>query len=326
MKKIILAKPRGFCAGVKRALEIVEYSLAFYEHPIYVRHEIVHNKFVVETLREKGVVFVDDIAEVPDHKTVIFSAHGVAPEVWEQAKSKNLKIIDATCPLVTKVHKEAVSCAEKNFSILLIGHKRHVETIGTYGEAPHKITIIENEHDAAQVSVSDPAKVCYLTQTTLSVEDTRKIVQILKQKFPLIKAPSQSDICYATTNRQMAVQKMAEKSDVILVLGSQNSSNSNRLKEIAEIHNTPAYLIDNVNYLQADWLLEKNTIGITAGASAPENLVQEVSHQLQTMGYAEIEELPSEQETMHFRLPKELADLVRERSDKENFQVFHFDQ
>jgi 4-hydroxy-3-methylbut-2-enyl diphosphate reductase len=308
MKQIIVAAPRGFCAGVDRAISIVEKALEVYGTPLYVHHEIVHNRHVVEDLRAKGVIFVDTIAEIPENQTVIFSAHGVSPAVVAEAKQKNLRILDATCPLVTKVHIEARRYAREGYRIILIGHKDHIEARGTYGEAPEQITIVETAEDIEKLQIEPGTRVAYLTQTTLSVRDTRGLIDLLKVKFPQIEGPSSSDICYATTNRQEAVSAMAPETDVVFVIGSRNSSNSNRLKELAESEGSRAYLIDSA----ADILPEhlegvKKGIGITAGASAPEILVQQVTQRLQKeFGFATVRELRIKEEDVTFKLPKEL--------------------
>lgn len=305
MKKIYLASPRGFCAGVDRALDVVEYSLQIYGSPLYVRHEIVHNRFIVDELRKKGVVFVDDVHQVPENEVIIFSAHGVSPLVRKQAEERKLQIIDATCPLVTKVHREIVRFAEMGYTILLIGHKKHVETEGTMGEAPEKTIIIENEEDAARVEVKDPSRVAFLTQTTLSIDDAKSIISILEERFPSIQGPKKSDICYATTNRQEAVKYLAKISDLILVIGSPNSSNSNRLREIASAQDVDAYLIDSAAELNPKWLEKVESLGITAGASAPEILVQELLHLLQKeYGFHSIEEKKIIEEKVTFQLPE----------------------
>ncbi len=307
MKEIIVAAPRGFCAGVDRAISIVEKALEVYGAPLYVHHEIVHNKHVVEGLREKGVVFVDSIEEIPPSQTVIFSAHGVSPAVVATAKEKNLKILDATCPLVTKVHIEARRYAREGYKIVLIGHKDHIEARGTYGEAPDQITIVETLADIETLRYSADDKLAYLTQTTLSVRDTRGIIGRLRERFPQIEGPSSSDICYATTNRQEAVSAIAPQVDVMFVIGSRNSSNSNRLKELAESEGSRAYLIDSAADITSEHFGGVQAVGLTAGASAPEVLVQQVTERLRNeFGFANVRELRLKDEDVIFKLPKEL--------------------
>ena len=308
MSVIHLAYPRGFCAGVDRAISIVEKALETFPAPLYVHHEIVHNTHVVESLKLRGVIFVEELSHVPHHSTVIFSAHGVSPDVIEVAKSRNLKILDATCPLVTKVHIEARRYDREGYQIVLIGHRNHVEAIGTQGEAPEKITIVETEADIDRLHFSSDEKIAYLTQTTLSVRDTRSLIQKLKLKFPNIEGPASSDICYATTNRQLAVEKITREVDLMLVIGSKNSSNSNRLRELAKDDGTTAYLIDSATDLQDAWFSEKKPrVGLTAGASAPEILVQNVIKRLKDhYGYSEIKEIRVTEEDVVFKLPKAL--------------------
>ncbi|MBN8222462.1 MAG: 4-hydroxy-3-methylbut-2-enyl diphosphate reductase, partial [Spirochaetes bacterium] len=306
MKEIVVAAPRGFCAGVDRAISIVERAIEVYGTPLYVHHEIVHNRHVVDSLRAKGVIFVDTLEEIPANQTVIFSAHGVSPAVVDSAKQKNLKILDATCPLVTKVHIEARRYAREGYRIILIGHKDHIEAKGTYGEAPDQITIVETLADIEELDFSPADKLAYLTQTTLSVRDTRGLIERLKERFPQIEGPSSSDICYATTNRQEAVSAIAPKADIVYVIGSRNSSNSNRLKELAESEGARAYLIDSAADLSADQLGgDIRRIGITAGASAPEILVQQVTERLKTeFGFTAISELRLKEEDVTFKLPR----------------------
>lgn len=309
MKEIVIAAPRGFCAGVDRAISIVEKALEVYGNPLYVHHEIVHNRHVVEGLKKKGVVFVDSLEEIPENQTVIFSAHGVAPAVVEAAKKKNLKILDATCPLVTKVHIEARRYARENFSIILIGHKDHIEARGTFGEAPEQMTIVETLADIEALSFPPDAKLAYLTQTTLSVRDTKGLIERLRERFPHIEGPNSSDICYATTNRQEAVSAIAPEADVVFVIGSRNSSNSNRLKELAESEGARAYLIDSAADLtQAHFQGKVERIGLTAGASAPEVLVREVTERLKKdFGFSQVRELRLKEEDVTFKLPRELS-------------------
>jgi len=306
-RKVVLASPRGFCAGVVRAIDIVNLALEVYGQPIYVRREIVHNKYVVNELHQKGIIFVNDIDEVPVGSRVIFSAHGVSPEISAAARARRLKVIDATCPLVTKVHREAIKFARLGFTIILIGHSEHDEVIGTLGEAPGAIMVLDPEEDIDKLQVPDPAKVVYLTQTTLSLNDTRHIVDRLRQRFPLIKAPGSEDICYATQNRQSAVLELAQKSGLILVVGSANSSNSRRLVEVAQSAGVPAYLIDDIEDIQLSWLKGVQCIGLTAGASAPEGLVERVVHYLNGLGYPDVETTGGMVENVEFSLPPELA-------------------
>ncbi len=307
-KKVVLASPRGFCAGVVRAIDIVNLALEVYGQPVYVRKEIVHNKFVVNELREKGIIFVNELNEVPCGSRVIFSAHGVSPKIREEAKNRNLNIIDATCPLVTKVHREAVKYARLGYSIVLIGHSDHDEVIGTLGEAPEAITVLDHEKDIDKLQLADPSKIVYLTQTTLSLNDTSDIVDKLRQRFPEIQSPSSADICYATQNRQMAVLEVARRADLILVVGSANSSNSCRLVEVAKGVGTPAYLIDNIENVRLSWISGADVVGLTAGASAPEGLVERVVHYLSDLGYPEVETAGDIVEHVEFSLPPELAE------------------
>lgn len=314
-KKVVLASPRGFCAGVVRAIDIVNLALEAYGQPIYVRKEIVHNKFVVNELHQQGIIFVNELDEVPSGGRVIFSAHGVSPEIAASAKARNLRVIDATCPLVTKVHREAIKYARMGYTIVLIGHSEHDEVIGTLGEAPDSITVLDPEEDIEVLNVPNPSKVVYLTQTTLSLNDTRHIVDKLRQKFPLIKAPGSEDICYATQNRQSAVLDLAQKqgAELILVVGSANSSNSRRLVEVAASAGVPAYLIDDIQDIQLQWLKGVNIIGLTAGASAPEGLVERVVYYLNGLGYPEVEIEGEIVEDVEFSLPTELAKAARNR-------------
>ena len=306
--KILLANPRGFCAGVDRAIEIVERALTKHGKPVYVRNEVVHNKFVVNDLRSKGAIFVKDIDEVPNNQVVIFSAHGVSQLVRKQAKELDSTIYDATCPLVTKVHKEVARKQKQNAQVILIGHKGHPEVEGTLGQSHEgvKVALVEDASDIEKLEVSAETNISYTTQTTLSVDDTRHIVNKLKQKFPNIQAPKKDDICYATQNRQDAVKTLIQSSEVLLVLGSSNSSNSNRLREIAEKLNIPAYLIDGADEIKPNWLSDVKTIGVTAGASAPEILVQEVVDYLYDHGATEVEEISGTEENVHFPVPEEL--------------------
>jgi len=310
LKRIVLAAPRGFCAGVVRAIEIVEMTLQLLPPPIYVRKEIVHNRFVVDYFRKRGVIFVNELDEVPDSATVIFSAHGVSPAVREMAKRKNLRVIDATCPLVTKVHLEAIRFAQEGYSIILIGHAGHEEVEGTMGEAPHCTYLVQSVEDVERLEVPNPDKVAYLTQTTLSVDDTAEIVAALKRKFPNIVGPRTDDICYATQNRQNAVKALAKQVDLILVIGSQNSSNSQRLREVAIAHGCPAYLIDSADDINPQWLWEAESVGVTSGASAPEILVQQVIRRLQELGATEMTEFRLTDENVQFAPPPELRELL----------------
>lgn len=307
VEEVILAKPRGFCAGVDRAIEIVEQALELYDKPVFVRKEIVHNRHVVEALQEQGAVFVDELAEVPNGSTVIFSAHGVAPTVWEDAREKDLRIIDATCPLVTKVHLEVQRYANKDYTIILIGHEDHDEVIGTRGEAPDRIQVISEVEDLDKLDVPDPNKIVCLTQTTLSMDDTAAVIDALRIKFPAMVTPSKDDICYATQNRQQAVKAMAEVVDLVFVLGASNSSNSNRLREVAETAGVPAHLINQVSDITPDMLDGAQRVGITAGASTPEFLVQEVIDYCQQAGAETIQELTVVEENVKFLLPSELT-------------------
>lgn len=309
-KSIQLANPRGFCAGVDRAIEIVNRALDVFGPPIYVRHEVVHNRFVVETLRERGAVFVDELHEVPDNFIVIFSAHGVSKAVEQEAERRNLKVFDATCPLVTKVHLEVLRYARAGQDCVLIGHAGHPEVEGTMGryDTSHggHIYLVESETDVASLQVSNPENLAYVTQTTLSMDDTARVIDALRQRFPKITGPRKDDICYATQNRQDAVKTLAETSDLVLVVGSPNSSNSNRLRELAERMGTRAFLIDGVDDLQKEWLDTAERIGITAGASAPEILVGDVIKQLINWGAKPPVELPGRPENITFSMPKEL--------------------
>ncbi|NPB03137.1 MAG: 4-hydroxy-3-methylbut-2-enyl diphosphate reductase [Thermotogae bacterium] len=305
--KVLLAKPRGFCAGVDRAVSIVERVLEVFGPPVYVRHAIVHNRYVVENLRSKGVIFVEDVKDIPPNSIVIFSAHGVSPAVIEEARHRNLKMIDATCPLVHKVHREVQKFAQKGYTIILVGHRGHVEVEGTMGEAPDRVILVETTEDALKVEVPDPEKVALTTQTTLSVDDTREIVEILRRRFPKIVLPKANDICYATQNRQDAVKKLARLSDVVLVIGSRESSNSNRLREVAEKQGVRAYLVEDETYIEDNMLDEAKVIGITSGASTPEVLVERVVARLREMGAESVEELEGVRESIRFALPRELT-------------------
>lgn len=308
--QIKLANPRGFCAGVDRAIEIVSRALDLFEPPIYVRHEVVHNKFVVENLKARGAIFVEELDRVPDDNIVIFSAHGVSRAVREEAENRGLKIFDATCPLVTKVHMEVLRYSRKGQECILIGHHGHPEVEGTMGQYDTSqggaIYLVENEHDVQNLQVNNTESLAYVTQTTLSMDDTGKVIEALRSKFPAINGPKKNDICYATQNRQDAVKKLAKECDLVLVVGSPNSSNSNRLKELAERKGTKAFLIDGAQDLQQKWFKQINNIGITAGASAPEVLVQGVIEQLKVWGANSIENLDGQLENITFSMPKEL--------------------
>jgi 4-hydroxy-3-methylbut-2-en-1-yl diphosphate reductase len=302
--EIILAKPRGFCAGVDRAIAIVERALAVHGAPIYVRHEIVHNKYVVEDLRAKGAVFVEELAEVPAGATVIFSAHGVSLDVWREADERGLKVFDATCPLVTKVHVEVSKMRAQGREVVMIGHEGHPEAEGTMGQSEAGMYLVETEDDVARLEVAHPEQLAYVTQTTLSMDDAARIVAALKARFPAIVGPKKDDICYATQNRQDAVKVMAPKCDVVIVVGSPNSSNSNRLREVARNLGRESYLVDSAAELRPEWVAGKRSIGVTAGASAPEVLVHEVILRLQSLGVQRVRELEGISESVTFPLPK----------------------
>lgn len=309
-KKLLLLKPRGFCAGVVRAIDIVRIALEAFGPPIYVRKEIVHNRFVVEELQEKGAIFVDSVEEVPNGERVIYSAHGVSPEVREASTHRDLRVIDATCPLVTKVHVEAVKFAKEGNSLILIGHRDHDEVIGTLGEAPQVTQVVGSPEEVKSLTVPDPDRVAYLTQTTLSLDETKDIIAALKAKFPNIKGPAAQDICYATENRQVAVKDIASESDLLLVVGSENSSNSNRLVEVARNLGTNAHLIDSFRNIKPAWLDGVKTIALTAGASAPECLVEEVVKFLGSKGYDNVQELEVMPENVRFGLPPEIVEAI----------------
>lgn len=312
--QIKLANPRGFCAGVDRAIDIVNRALDVFGPPIYVRHEVVHNRFVVETLRERGAVFVEELDEVPDDVIVIFSAHGVSQAVQSDAERRGLKVFDATCPLVTKVHLEVLRYAKRGHECVLIGHAGHPEVEGTMGryDTAHggRIYLVEDEQDVANLEVNDPSSLAFVTQTTLSMDDTAKVIDALRERFPEISGPRKDDICYATQNRQDAVRELAADSDLVLVVGSPNSSNSNRLRELSERMGTPAYLIDNADQIESTWLENVGRIGVTAGASAPEVLVKGVIGKLQSLGASMPEELKGREESITFSMPKELREQV----------------
>jgi len=308
--QIKLANPRGFCAGVDRAIEIVNRALEVFGPPIYVRHEVVHNKFVVEDLRNRGAIFVDELHEIPDDVVVIFSAHGVSRAVQEEAKARNLKVFDATCPLVTKVHMEVLRYSRDGRECVLIGHAGHPEVEGTMGQYDTStggtIYLVENEEDVARLQVKDPSRLAFVTQTTLSMDDTAKVIDALREHFPLIEGPRKDDICYATQNRQDAVKQLASECDLVLVVGSPNSSNSNRLRELSDRMGTPAYLIDGAEEIRPEWLEGVTNIGVTAGASAPDVLVQQVIRHLRDSGADSVQELDGREENIVFSMPKEL--------------------
>ncbi|MGH7356144.1 MAG: 4-hydroxy-3-methylbut-2-enyl diphosphate reductase [Candidatus Rokuibacteriota bacterium] len=310
--EILLAGPRGFCAGVERAIDVVEVAIEVCEPPVYVRKEIVHNQHVVETLRQKGAIFVDELDEVPDGATVVFSAHGISPAVREDARHRGLRVIDATCPLVTKVHLEAIRYARERYSIVLIGHQDHDEVIGTLGEAPDRIHVIASAADVDKLEVPDPDKVAYLTQTTLSVDDTRDVIEALRRKFPKIVGPSRNDICYATQNRQAAVKRLAGDVDVLLVIGSSNSSNAIRLVEVSRSAGTRAHLINDARDIRPEWLAGARRVGVTAGASTPEVLVSETVAALRSEGVP-VREVHVVEEDVRFALPQELEQMAHER-------------
>ncbi|CBG70444.1 MULTISPECIES: 4-hydroxy-3-methylbut-2-enyl diphosphate reductase [Streptomyces] len=314
-RRVLLAAPRGYCAGVDRAVIAVEKALEQYGAPIYVRHEIVHNKYVVQTLERKGAIFVEQTEEVPEGNIVMFSAHGVAPTVHDEAARGKLATIDATCPLVTKVHKEAIRYANDDFDILLIGHEGHEEVIGTSGEAPDHIQLVDGPEDVAKVEVRDPSKIVWLSQTTLSVDETMETVGALKEKFPLLVSPPSDDICYATQNRQLAVKQMGAQAQLVIVVGSRNSSNSVRLVEVAKLAGSrEAYLVDFASEIDEAWLEGVETVGVTSGASVPEILVEEVLEWLSERGYGDVELVKAAEESITFSLPKELRRDLREEA------------
>jgi len=310
--EIVLASPRGFCAGVNMAVESLELALKHFGPPIYVYHEIVHNQYVVNSFSDRGAVFVNSLDEVPEDSTVLFSAHGVSPAIRNQARSRRLLAIDATCPLVTKVHLEAIKFAKEHFTIVLIGHEGHDEVIGTMGEAPEAIILVEDCNDVDQLSFDESTKLAYLTQTTLSVDDANRIIARLKERFPWILGPHKEDICYATQNRQEAVKLLCQASDLVLVLGSQNSSNSQRLCELAKEFGKPAYLIDGPDDLDPTWFFQDQKVFITAGASAPESVVQSTIQWLQSHYSATVREDIVRKEEVHFPLPKALREIARQ--------------
>lgn len=305
-KEVVLAQPRGFCAGVDRAIEIVERALAQFGAPIYVRHEIVHNTHVVENLRSKGAIFIDELEDVPTGSIVVFSAHGVSKAVEEEAERRGLQVYDATCPLVTKVHVEVAKMRREGREIIMIGHEGHPEVEGTMGQTEEGMYLVESVEDVARLQVKNPEQLAYVSQTTLSVDDTAEVIAALKQRFPLIAEPKKADICYATTNRQQAVKFMAPQVEVVLVVGSPNSSNSNRLREVAEKQGAQAYMVDNASQINPAWIEGKRRIGVTAGASAPEVLVQDVIAKLREYGVNQVRKLEGVEEHVTFPLPKGL--------------------
>jgi 4-hydroxy-3-methylbut-2-enyl diphosphate reductase len=314
VKRLLLAKPRGFCAGVDRAIDVVDMALELHGAPVYVRKEIVHNKYVIQSLAAKGAVFVEELNEVPKGALVIFSAHGVSPEVRNHAAARSLRVIDATCPLVTKVHLEAIRFAKEGYSIILVGHAGHDEVIGTMGEVPGRIRLVGNVDEAEKFQVADPDRVAVVTQTTLGVDDANVIIEVLRRRFPKLATPSSGDICYATQNRQTAVKFFAKEAELVLVLGSDNSSNSKRLREVAETGGSRAYLIDDASKIDPAWLTDVQCVAITAGASAPEHLVQEVVTFFKNMGVEEIQEIEAIEERITFTPPQELLHEIATRT------------
>ncbi len=313
-KRVLLAAPRGYCAGVDRAVQTVEQALELYGAPVYVRKEIVHNKHVVEELSKRGAIFVEEETEVPEGEMVVFSAHGVAPAVHDNAAQRGLRTIDATCPLVTKVHVEARRFAADGYTIVLIGHEGHEEVEGTTGEAPANIVLVQTVDEVASLSVADPERVAFITQTTLSVDETAEIIAALRAKFPAIVSSKSDDICYATTNRQIAVKQLARECELVLVIGSTNSSNSNRLVEVAREHGAASHLIDNHTQVQEEWLAGIETVGITSGASAPEELVERLVELFSERGASEVSELRTVHEDVRFMLPKEIREELAARA------------
>jgi 4-hydroxy-3-methylbut-2-en-1-yl diphosphate reductase len=308
--RVVLAQPRGFCAGVERAIEIVERALKLYGPPVYVRHEIVHNKHVVEDLKAKGAIFVEEVTEVPEGAITVFSAHGVSEAVEDESGARSLSVIDATCPLVAKVHNQGKRYARKDYEVILIGHEGHPEVEGTMGRIRGTVHLVSSAKDALALEVNDPNMLAYVTQTTLSVDDTREVIEALKSRFPKIVGPDVKDICYATQNRQAAVRELAKSVDVLLVVGAQNSSNSNRLREIGEEMGVPSYLIDDVHGLNRKWLDGRKAVGVTAGASAPEELVQELIEGLREIADIQLETLDGIEENVYFNLPHPLREMT----------------
>jgi 4-hydroxy-3-methylbut-2-enyl diphosphate reductase len=309
-KKLLLLKPRGFCAGVVRAIDIVKIALETFGPPIYVRKEIVHNRYVVEDLQAKGAIFVDEVFEVPEGERIIYSAHGVAPSVREESYLRKLRVVDATCPLVTKVHVEAVKFAKQGHSLILIGHRDHDEVIGTMGEAPEVTQVVGSAEEVERLEVPDPERVAYLTQTTLSLDETRDIIEALKKKYPKARGPAAQDICYATENRQTAVKHIVNDVDLLLVVGSDNSSNSRRLVEVARVHRTAAHLIENCRAIRPEWLEGVETVALTAGASAPEILVEQTVDFLKEKGFTDMNEVEVMPENVRFGLPPEIVEAI----------------
>src|SRR3954449_228546 len=315
VEKLLLAAPRGYCAGVDRAVQTVERALELHGAPVYVRKEIVHNKHVVETLRERGAIFVDELDDaIPEGAITVFSAHGVSPAVHADAERRSLQTIDATCPLVTKVHREALKFASEGYTIVLIGHAGHEEVEGTMGEAPDHIVLVETEEDVDALEVEDPTRMAYISQTTLSVDETKAIIARLRERFPAITGPRTDDICYATTNRQAAVRELAPRCELVLVIGSRNSSNSNRLVEVAREHGAESFLIDNEDEVRDEWLAGVETVGITSGASAPEELVQRLVEFFRERGATDVAELEVTEEDVRFMLPKDIRELLSARA------------
>jgi 4-hydroxy-3-methylbut-2-enyl diphosphate reductase len=315
-EKILLAAPRGYCAGVDRAVQTVERALELYGAPVYVRKEIVHNKHVVESLRERGAIFVESETEVPEGANAVFSAHGVSPEVHANAQLRGLNTIDATCPLVTKVHREAITFAQDGYTIILIGHAGHEEVEGTMGEAPDAMVLVEDVAGVATLEIRDESKVAYISQTTLSVDETHSVIVALRERFPHIVGPRKDDICYATTNRQAAVKQLADECDLVLVVGSRNSSNSNRLVEVAREHGAQSHLIDTAAQIEESWLDGMRVVGITSGASAPESLVRQVVEMFRGRGTTDVSELEVIREDVRFMLPKKIRQALAERNDE----------
>ena len=313
-RRVLLAAPRGYCAGVDRAVQTVEHALDLHGAPIYVRKEIVHNQHVVQELEKRGAIFVEEETEVPEDAMVVFSAHGVAPSVHENAAKRRLRTIDATCPLVTKVHVEAVNFAKEGYTIILIGHEGHEEVEGTTGEAPESIVLVQTEDDVEGLEVDDPDRVAYINQTTLSVDETSSIIAALKRKFPNMTGPKTDDICYATTNRQQAVKELARECELVLVIGSTNSSNSNRLVDVAREHGAASHLIDNAGQVEESWLDGVETVGITSGASAPEELVERLVESFRERGAGEVSELRTVDEDVRFMLPKTIREELAARA------------
>ncbi len=313
VKRLVLAKPRGFCAGVDRAIDVVNMALDLCGPPVYVRKEIVHNKHVIESLATKGAIFVEELDEVPEGELVIFSAHGVSPQVREMAAARYLQVVDATCPLVTKVHLEAIRFAREGLSIILVGHAGHDEIVGTMGEVPEHIQLVGSVEEAEKVEVRNPDRIAVTTQTTLGVDDTREIIDVLKRRFPKLVTPSSDDICYATQNRQTAVKLLAKEADLVLVIGSDNSSNTRRLREVAEMSGARAFLIEDASKIDPAWLTGVGTVAITAGASAPEHLVQEVLAYFKNLGVSDVSEIEAVEETVTFTPPPELAHAMAKR-------------